>query len=90
MKFHIVQVGEDISKICDIYDIDKEVLEKLNPTINYRSLVVGERIRILTKEDKKLVDDISSIYTKNKDDEIIEEKYICPHCKNIILIPKRQ
>ena len=89
MKFHIVQVGEDISKICDIYDIDKEVLEKLNPTINYRSLVVGERIRILTKEDKKLVDDISSIYTKNKDDEIIEEKYICPHCKNIILIPKK-
>ena len=90
MKFHIVQVGEDVSKICEIYDIDKEVLEKLNPTINYRNLVVGEKIRILTKEDKKLVDDISSIYTKNNEEEIVDEKYICPHCKNIILIPKRQ
>lgn len=90
MKFHIVQVGEDVNKICDLYGIEKEMLEKLNPTINCRSLIVGEKLRVLSKEDKKIVDDISSIYTNNQDEEIQDEKYICPHCKNIILIPKNR
>lgn len=90
MKFHIVQVGEDVNKICDLYGIEKEMLEKLNPTINCRSLIVGEKLRVISKEDKKLVDDISSIYTNNKEDELQDEKYICPHCKNIILIPKNR
>ena len=88
MKFHIVQVGEDAKKICDLYGIEKETLEKLNPTINSRSLIVGEKLRVISKEDKKIVEDISSIYTKNQEDDIQDEKYICPHCKNIILIPK--
>lgn len=90
MKFHIVQVGEDINKICAIYDINKETLERLNPTINSRSLVVGEKLRIIEKEDKKIVDDISSIYVNNNQEDSMDEKYICPHCKNIILIPKNR
>ena len=90
MQFHIVQVGEDINKICKLYNMDKESLEKLNPTINCRSLRVGEKLRILIKEDKKIVEDISSIYTKDASEDIEDEKYICPHCKNIILIPKNR
>ena len=89
MKFHIVQIGEDIEKICDIYGIEKETLEKLNPTINSRNLIVGEKLRVISKEDKKIVDDISSIYTNNEFEDNQDEKYICPHCKNIILIPKK-
>ena len=89
MKFHIVQIGEDIEKICDIYGIEKDVLEKLNPTINSRRLVVGEKLRIIVKEDKKIVEDITSLYTNNELEDIQDEKYICPHCKNIILIPKK-
>ena len=90
MKFHIVQVGEDIGKICNLYNIDKDTLEKLNPTINSRSLIVGEKLRVISKEDKKIVEDISSIYTNKVNDDIVDEKYICPHCKNIILIPKNR
>ena len=45
MKFHIVQVGEDINKICSMYGIEKELLEKLNPTINSRSLILYVRQR---------------------------------------------
>lgn len=89
MKFHIVQIGEDIEKICDIYGIEKETLEKLNPTINSRNLIVGEKLRVISKEDKKIVEDISSIYTNNEFEDNQDEKYICPHCKNIILIPKK-
>ena len=84
MKFHIVQIGEDLDKICKLYGIDKSTIEKLNPTINSRSLIVGEKIRVVIKEDKKIVDDISSIYTSDSSEEIQDEKYICPHCKNII------
>ena len=47
MKYHIVQVGEDINKICDIYGIEKKTLEKLNPTINSRNLIVGEKLRVI-------------------------------------------
>lgn len=90
MKFHIVQVGEDVNKICSIYNIEKETLEKLNPTINSRSLIVGEKLRVIVKEDKKIVEDISSIYTNKNEDDNVDEKYICPHCKNIILIPKNR
>lgn len=89
MKFHIVQVGEDINKICDIYGIEKQTLEKLNPTINSRNLIVGEKLRVISKEDKKIVEDITSIYTTTNLEDTQDEKYICPHCKNIILIPKR-
>ena len=89
MKFHIVQVGEDINKICNIYGIEKQTLEKLNPTINSRNLIVGEKLRVISKEDKKIVEDITSIYTTIESEDTQDEKYICPHCKNIILIPKR-
>lgn len=90
MKFHIVQVGEDVNKICNIYNINKDILEKLNPTINSRNLIVGEKLRVIEKEDKKIVEDISSIYTTKDEDDVQDEKYICPHCKNIILIPKNR
>ena len=90
MKFHIVQVGEDINKICDLYGIDRDILEKLNPTINSRSLIVGEKLRVIEKEEKKIVEDISLIYTKDQNEDIEDEKYICPHCKNIILIPRNR
>ena len=33
MKFHIVQVGEDVNKICDLYGIEKETLEKLDTVV---------------------------------------------------------
>ena len=65
MKFHIVQIGEDIDKICSLYNINKDILEKLNPTINSRNLIVGERLRVIEKEDKKIIEDITSIYTNN-------------------------
>lgn len=88
MKFHIVQVGENVEKICKLYGMEKDVLEKLNPTINSRSLIVGEKLRIVLKGDKQIVEDISSIYTKDISEDNQDEKYICPHCKNIILIPR--
>lgn len=87
MKFHIVQVGESKEKIAKLYNIDVEDITKLNPTINNRELIIGEKIKI--GNDTSIVDDISEIYIANQKEVVEEDKYICPHCKNIILIPKR-
>ena len=86
MKFHIVQVGENKEKIAKLYNVDIEDISKLNPTINNRELIVGEKIKI---GENNVVDDISEIYLANQKEIIEEEKYICPHCKNIIIIPKK-
>lgn len=87
MKFHIVQVGESKEKIAKLYNVDIEDISKLNPTINNRELIVGEKIRI--GDSNKVVEDISDIYLANQKELVEEEKYICPHCKNIIIIPKK-
>ena len=87
MKFHIVQVGEDKEKIAKLYNIDLNDISKLNPTINNRELIVGEKIKIGVSNN--IVDDISEIYITNQKEITEEDKYICPHCKNVILIPKK-
>ena len=87
MKFHIVQVGESKEKIAKLYNVDVEDIYKLNPTINNRELIVGEKIKI--GEGSNIVEDISEIYIANQKELVEEEKYICPHCKNIIIIPKK-
>ena len=87
MKFHIVQVGDDKEKIARLYNLEIDDISKLNPTINNRELIVGEKIKI--GNGSTIVDDISEIYIANQKDVIEDDKYICPHCKNIILIPKK-
>lgn len=87
MKFHIVQVGESKEKIAKLYNMDIEDISKLNPTINNRELIVGEKIKV--GNDNSIVDDITEIYIASQKEISIEDKYICPHCKNIIIIPKK-
>ena len=87
MKFHIVQVGDNKEKIAKLYNLEVEDISKLNPTINNRELIIGEKIKI--GDNNSMVEDISEIYIASQKDVIEEEKYICPHCKNIILIPKK-
>ena len=86
MKFHIVQVGENKEKIAKLYNIDIEDISKLKTTIKNRKLIVGEKIKI---GNNNIVEDISEIYIANQKEIEEEDKYICPHCKNIILIPRK-
>lgn len=89
MKFHIVKHGEDKEKIAKLYNLNLEDITRLNPTINNRELIVGEKIKIGDSNDS-IIENITKIYSdSSKDENIKEEMYICPHCKNIILIPKK-
>ena len=87
MKFHIVKSGDNKEKIAKLYNMDLDDIYKLNPTLHNRELIVGEKIRV--DEESKVIDDISDLYTSEQGKINEEEKYICPHCKNIIIIPKR-
>ena len=90
MKFHIVKFGEDKEKIAKLYNINLDDITKLNPTINNRELIVGEKIKI-SDTSSVTIDNISKIYLDSSNgDEQREEMYICPHCKNIIIIPRKQ
>ena len=90
MKFHIVKYGEDKEKIAKLYNLEFEDITRLNPTINNRELIVGEKIKIGDNKES-LIENITKNYSESsKDESINEEMYICPHCKNIILIPKKQ
>ncbi|MBR3890500.1 MAG: LysM peptidoglycan-binding domain-containing protein [Bacilli bacterium] len=90
MKFHIVKYGEGKEKIAKLYNLELEDITRLNPTINNRELIVGEKIKIGDNKES-LIENITKIYSdSSKDESIKEEMYICPHCKNIILIPKKQ
>ena len=91
MKFHIIQAGETIEKIKKMYKMDDDELSFLNPDYRIKKYEIGDRIRV--KEDlttTKIVENINTIYSSKKDKQNIneEKKYICPHCKNIIIIPK--
>jgi len=87
MKFHIVKLGEDKEKIAKLYNMDLEDIYKMNPTINNRELIVGEKIKV--SESSTIIENISKIYLDSSSSEDKEEMYICPHCKNIIIIPRK-
>ena len=52
--------------------------------------MVGEKIRVGDKRET-LIENINKIYLdKSNKEDFDEEMYICPHCKNIIIIPRKQ
>ena len=90
MKFHIVQAGEDVEFIKKKYKMNDEEFSFLNPECRYKKYNIGDRVRVKEVDASKIVEDINTIYSSK--DNIIkgkeEKKYICPHCKNIIIIPE--
>ncbi len=91
MKIHIVQAGETVDKILKKYNMSENDFSVLNPDSLYRQYEVGDKIRVKDNNStQQIIEDISSLYQSKKVsvDDLEDQKYICPHCKNIILIPK--
>ena len=89
MKFHIVQAGETIDFIKNKYKMDDKEFSILNPDCKFRKYNIGDSVRVKENDNAtKIVEDIENIYeTKGNVVTKEEKKYICPHCKNIIIIP---
>lgn len=90
MRYHIVKKGDSVDKIINMYGITYQNYINLNGNNLTRILEVGEKIKIGDIRSKKneSVSKINSLY-KNQDDlDLHYQKYICPHCKNVIIIPK--
>lgn len=91
MKIHIVQAGETVDKILKKYNMSENDFSVLNPDSLYRQYEVGDKIRVKDNNNtQQIIEDISSLYQSKKVsvNDLEDQKYICPHCKNIILIPK--
>ena len=90
MKYYIVKKGDTIDSILNKYGITYQNFISLNNG-NFKDLIKeGNKIIIENNVyNRTYKDDINRIY-QNKNNEKDEDiKYICPHCKNIILIPKQ-
>ncbi len=89
MKFHIVQAGESLEMIKKKYNMDDKEFSLLNPDSSFKKYNIGDSVRVKDNDASKIVKNIESIYaSKNGKKDKIEKKYICPHCKNIIIIPE--
>lgn len=89
MKFHIVQAGETIDVIKKKYKMDDKEFSVLNPDCMFKKYSIGDSVRVKDSDNTtKIVENIETIYeSKGTIDHKEEKKYICPHCKNIIVIP---
>lgn len=83
MKFHIIGPYDSLDKIVNEYAINIEDLKSANPNIDLFSLKTGDKL-IIKKANVTFKEIEENI--KIESDEY--QKYICPHCKNVILIPK--
>lgn len=90
MKFHIVQAGETLDFIKNKYNMDDKEFSLLNPDSKFKQYSTGDRVRVKDNDNTdKIVKDIEKLYSsKGEKIEKVEKKYICPHCKNIIIIPE--
>lgn len=83
MKVHIFTKYDTIDKIINNYAISLDDLKKANPSLDLFNLKIGEKIYIKHFDDTfKQIDNEINLSSEEF------QKYICPHCKNIILIPR--
>jgi len=89
VKFHILQAGETIDFIKKKYKMDDKEFSILNPDCMLKKYSIGDSVRVKDSDNAtKIVENIENIYeTKGNNSMKEEKKYICPHCKNIIIIP---
>ncbi|MBQ9730929.1 MAG: LysM peptidoglycan-binding domain-containing protein [Bacilli bacterium] len=83
MKVHIYNKYDTLDKIINQYAISLDELKKANQNLDLFSLKEGDRVNIVyNKQTFKQIE--NEIPLSN--DEF--QRYICPHCKQVILIPK--
>ena len=90
MRYHIVKVGDSVDKIINMYGITYQNYINLNGDDLKRKLDIGEKIKIgdIRRKNIDYISKINEIYLTNIDEELNYQKYICPHCKNVIIIQK--
>ena len=90
MQYYIVKKDDTLDKILNKFGLTYQKFISLNNS-NINDLIrVGNKILVNNNYlNRTYKDDINKIYLENKINNEEEIKYICPHCKNIIIIPKQ-
>lgn len=87
MQFYIIKKDDTLDNILNRFGLTYQRFISLNNS-NIKDLIkVGNKI-IIDNSNRTYNDDIIKLYEEKQNDSLEELKYICPHCKNIIIIPK--
>jgi len=90
MKYYIVKKGDTIDKILNNFGITYQNFISLNNGSIKDLIKEGNKIKIGDyRIDFSIKENINKIYQNNKNINEDEVQYICPYCKNIIIIPKQ-
>lgn len=89
MQFYIVKKEDTLDIILNKFGLTYQKFISLNNS-NIKELIKeGNKVIIKDYElARSFNDNITKIYEETLIEKNEEMKYICPHCKNIIIIPK--
>jgi LysM repeat protein len=90
MQYYIVKKDDTLDKILNKFGLTYQKFISLNSSNINELIKVGNKILVNNSNfNRSYKDDINKIYLDNQYENEEELKYICPHCKNIIIIPKQ-
>ena len=90
MRYYIIKKDDSLDKILNKFGITYQYFISLNNGNIKDIFKVGNKIKIgELRTDLNYKSNINRIYQETTKDSEIETQYICPFCKNIIIINKQ-
>lgn len=90
MNYYIVKKDDTLDKILNTYGITYQNFISLNEGNIKEIIKEGNKIKLGNlRYDFNFKNNINRIYQSTKVEKDIDNQFICPYCKNIVVIPKQ-
>ena len=90
MRYYIIKKDDTLDKILNNFGLTYQNFISMNSGNLTDIIKVGNKIKIgELRQSLNYKTNINKIYQETNIDNNIETEYICPYCKNIIIINKQ-
>lgn len=90
MRYYIIKKDDTLDKILNNFGLTYQNFISMNSGNLNDIIKVGNKIKIgELRQSLNFKTNINKIYQETNIDNNIETEYICPYCKNIIIINKQ-
>lgn len=90
MRYYIIKKDDTLDKILNNFGLTYQNFISMNSGNLNDIIKVGNKIKIgELRQSLNFKTNINKIYQETSIDNNIETEYICPYCKNIIIINKQ-
>lgn len=90
MRYYIIKKDDTLDKILNNFGLTYQNFISMNSGNLNDIIKVGNKIKIgELRQSLNYKTNINKIYQETNIDNNIETEYICPYCKNIIIINKQ-